>query len=224
MALHKWLQPENVYILPNCVEEERFDIRQKRGSVDAIRERIGLPLKRPILLCPGTLTAIKGQREIIQLCSRIEPILRNFLIVFIGDHGTDYGAALKDNIAESAWADHFHFESPGIYPADWFFASDLLLFPTRTEAFGRSILEAMAAQLPILSSCVGGIPELVEHLDSGYLFRDGDSDDILNGLHYMVEDGWMNARRCAENAYLRYRNHFTRTHYTTRLHQILDNF
>jgi glycosyltransferase involved in cell wall biosynthesis len=48
-------------------------------------------------------------------------------------------------------------------------ASDVLVHPSRVDAFPTSLLEAMAAGLPIVATAVGGIPEIVEHGSSGLL-------------------------------------------------------
>ncbi|MFN5117122.1 MAG: glycosyltransferase family 4 protein [Cyanobacteriota bacterium] len=215
------MRRENCFYLPNCCEEERFDAIHKTVSTETIRRNIGLPLDRPILMCPGTQTVLKGQRDIFEMAPEIEKILPGFVVIFMGDHATDVGIRLKRDIEASPWADRFRFELPGIYPGEWFFASDLLLFPTYTETLSRTVLEAMAAKLPILASAVGGIPELVEHMDSSYLFTPGDQNQILSGLRYMSENGYANAHSCAEAAYRRYRSHFTREHSSNRLRGIL---
>ncbi|MDM7275345.1 MAG: glycosyltransferase family 4 protein [Thermoprotei archaeon] len=68
--------------------------------------------------------------------------LRN--IVFLG-------ALNRDNVKRLLWA------------------SDVFVLPSRTEAFGMSALEAMAAGVPVVALKIGGLPELVSHGVTGYL-------------------------------------------------------
>jgi N-acetyl-alpha-D-glucosaminyl L-malate synthase BshA len=63
-------------------------------------------------------------------------------------------------------------------------ASDLFLIPSQSESFGLSALEAMACEVPVISSSVGGLPELVLHGQTGYIAEIGDIDRMAK---YAVE-------------------------------------
>ena len=53
-------------------------------------------------------------------------------------------------------------------------ASDIFLIPSQSESFGLAALEAMACGLPVISSSVGGLPELVAHNECGFIAEIGD--------------------------------------------------
>ena len=55
-------------------------------------------------------------------------------------------------------------------------AADLFLMPSQSESFGLSALEAMACGKPVISSSVGGLPELIVHNETGYIAEIGDVD------------------------------------------------
>jgi len=63
-------------------------------------------------------------------------------------------------------------------------ASDIFLMPSQSESFGLSALEAMACELPVISSSVGGLPELVLHGETGYIAEIGDIDRMAK---YAIE-------------------------------------
>ena len=57
-------------------------------------------------------------------------------------------------------------------------AADLFLLPSATESFGLAALEAMACDVPVIASRVGGLPEVIEHGVSGYLHPPEDLDGM----------------------------------------------
>jgi N-acetyl-alpha-D-glucosaminyl L-malate synthase BshA len=63
-------------------------------------------------------------------------------------------------------------------------ASDLFLIPSQSESFGLSALEAMACEVPVISSSVGGLPELVLHGQTGFIAEIGDIDRMAK---YAIE-------------------------------------
>ena len=54
--------------------------------------------------------------------------------------------------------------------------ADIFLMPSQSESFGLSALEAMACGIPVISSSVGGLPELIVHNKTGYVAEFGDVD------------------------------------------------
>jgi len=58
--------------------------------------------------------------------------------------------------------------------------ADLLLMPSLAESFCLAALEAMACGVPVLASCVGGLPEVVKHGETGLLFPLGDHQAAVN--------------------------------------------
>jgi len=57
-------------------------------------------------------------------------------------------------------------------------AADLFLLPSAQESFGLAALEAMACEVPVVASDVGGLPEVIEHGESGFLHPLNDVEDM----------------------------------------------
>lgn len=67
--------------------------------------------------------------------------------------------------------------------------SDLFVLPTWADVSSIASLEAMAMELPVITTPVGGIPEIVEDGVSGYLIPPGDFDALVDRLRALVSSG-----------------------------------
>jgi len=65
---------------------------------------------------------------------------------------------------------------------------DLFLLPSEQESFGLAALEAMACGVPVIASNVGGLPELITHNVSGYLFPMGEYDAMGDAAETLLRD------------------------------------
>jgi N-acetyl-alpha-D-glucosaminyl L-malate synthase BshA len=66
--------------------------------------------------------------------------------------------------------------------------ADLLLLPSQSESFGLTALEAMASEVPVIATRVGGIPEVVEDGGCGFLFEIGDIDRMAEAALNVLKD------------------------------------
>ena len=65
---------------------------------------------------------------------------------------------------------------------DYYSAMDIFAFPSREEALGSAMLEAMSCGLPVIGSDVGGIPEVVRPGENGFLFPNGDAYALYDAI------------------------------------------
>jgi glycosyltransferase involved in cell wall biosynthesis len=84
---------------------------------------------------------------------------------------------------------------------------DALVVPTLADCFSMAALEAMACGLPVITSAVGGIPEIVRHGDTGFLVAPGDGRGLLEAIGALLDNQVLrsamggNGRRRAEVHY-----------------------
>jgi L-malate glycosyltransferase len=67
-------------------------------------------------------------------------------------------------------------------------AADIFVFPTEKEAFGISLIEAMACGLPVISTHVGGLKDIIVHEWNGLIFQPGDAHELKHAISALLDD------------------------------------
>ena len=83
-----------------------------------------------------------------------------------------------------------------------YFDEDLLLHTSKSEALGTSILDAMKYGLPIVATEIGGIPEIIEHNQNGFLCQTGDFKDMADKVHRIATEKDLR-QKFIENGFLK---------------------
>jgi len=83
--------------------------------------------------------------------------------------------------------------SPHIRLVELLRAADVFAFPTRTEGLPLVVLEAMAAALPVVSTDVSGVVDLVEHGGTGLLSREGSPEEMVDHIATLLSNPQMRA-------------------------------
>jgi glycosyltransferase involved in cell wall biosynthesis len=73
-------------------------------------------------------------------------------------------------------------------------AADLLVFPSLAEAQGLVLIESLACGTPVVAFDVGPVHEVVHHMETGYLARHRDPDDLARGISILLSDGELRHR------------------------------
>jgi glycosyltransferase involved in cell wall biosynthesis len=91
---------------------------------------------------------------------------------------------------------------------DYLSASDVLLLPSEQESIGLAALEAMACEVPVVASRVGGLPEVVTDGETGYMSPVGDVDKMAVDAARLLTDDKLRhemGQRARDSAITRYR-------------------
>jgi glycosyltransferase involved in cell wall biosynthesis len=67
-------------------------------------------------------------------------------------------------------------------------SADVFILPTQQDNFPNGLLESMACGTPCISFKVGGVPEVIRHMETGYLAEYGSIDDLANGIQHLLNN------------------------------------
>ena len=181
-------------------------LRRHAGRTPVLTVRNGVPEAedRPprrngplVIGCVGTVSRTKGTDVFLRaarLALEERPEMR---FEHVGAHDLHRDAGLDAELArlraEIRPQDALTMEGPRpsseVLPG-W----DMFLSPSLSEAFPLAILEAMAAGLPVVATGVGGVPEQIEHLETGVLVRPNDPEALATWLVRLHDDPGLRER------------------------------
>jgi N-acetyl-alpha-D-glucosaminyl L-malate synthase BshA len=165
-----------IEVIPNFVNCDLY-----HRTEDARARAVWAPNGEPILMHLSNFRPVKRVTDVIEIFALVREKMRAKLVM-IGD-GPDRGAAewmvrqkgIENDVLFLGKQDHVH-EKLGL--------ADLFLLPSTLESFGLAALEAMACEVPVVATNVGGVPEVVEHGVDGYLVEPG---DVISAAKYAVD-------------------------------------
>lgn len=144
---------------------------------------------QPGKVCIGTLSRlhrVKGIDRLIYACGELRKQNIPFKLV-IGGNGRQK-SELTELAKQTGIEAHCSFVGE-ICDRDAFLKDlDIFVAPSRQEAFGIHICEAMERGLPIIGAGVGGIPELISHNESGLIFAPESKTELVDALKKMIND------------------------------------
>ena len=164
------LNPERVHVLRNGVDLERFS----PGDRQAARLELGLPEERKLILCVGRLVQAKG----FALAALALDKLPGADLVLVGE-----GPERRRIEAPCRERCHFLGSLDPERVASAYRACDVLVLPSTREGWPNVINEALASGLPVVTSAVGGIPEILTDPEVGALVPQGELDPLAQALH-----------------------------------------
>ncbi|SDI92629.1 glycosyltransferase family 4 protein [Billgrantia gudaonensis] len=139
--------------------------------------RAGFPGKFLVGHAGALVDRHKGQRVLLKAARILEPRFPEMHFVFLGD-GEDR-EALQHEASDLSNVTWLGFKEN---VADYLAGLDVFAFPSRNEGLGSVLLDVMDAGIPVVASNVGGIPDIVEHDETGLLIPNGDADALSEAL------------------------------------------
>lgn len=168
----------------NGVDTQIFQPQPRPAA--GIRSELGLPEDTPLVGFVGRLSPEKGPEVFVRAAMLLRTRRPEAHAVLVGEGPME--DELRDLAQRLGAADRLHFlglrgDMPSVYSQ-----LDLLALCSHSEAMPLALMEAMSCGVAAVATRVGGVPEIVEHGQTGWLVAPGDFDDIAAKCDWLLGD------------------------------------
>lgn len=187
---------KDIKVIPNFIDFNRFRKTDKEHFKIAIA-----PNGEKILTHTSNFRRVKRVDDVVRVFKKVREVVPSKLLM-IGD-----GPKRQETeqlARELGVAEDVRFLGKQQAIEELLAVSDLFMMPSASESFGLAALEAMACEVPIISSNAGGIPEVNIDGKTGYVLNVGDVDGMAEKSIHLLSDA-QKLREFSKNAYARAR-------------------
>lgn len=175
---------DRIEVIQNGVDLPKYG---RSPDVSALRARLGLDSDRRYVTMVARFHAVKDHRTLLHAFARVAATTPDVDLLLVGD------GALRTELerlsADLGLGQRVRFMGVRDDVADILRASDLFTLTSVSEAASITLLEAMASELPVVVTAVGGNPEIVRDGIDGLLAPRGDAEAIAVALLRVLDDG-----------------------------------
>jgi glycosyltransferase involved in cell wall biosynthesis len=185
------IQNNNIHHIPNMIDTVLFkeidkDAARQLFCIDSKKKIIGFGAEN-VLAAPYKGWAYFQDALNVLLNNNPTLVADIEILVF----GSSYNKKLADSLPFKA---HFLGHLSDEYSLVMAYnCMDVFVIPSLAENFPQTILESLAVNVPVVGFNIGGIPDMVNQ-NTGYLARYKDSEDLANGIAFILQNGRYNVR------------------------------
>jgi glycosyltransferase involved in cell wall biosynthesis/folate-dependent phosphoribosylglycinamide formyltransferase PurN len=179
-----------IHLIPNGVDPQSFRPPEP-GERERLRQALALPLSGPLIVYTGRLVSYKGLPLLLQVWRSVAQKHPEAHLVLVGGGSADIHnceADLRRFVQEQGLQARVSFAGTVENVAPYLRAAEGFVFPSQEEAFGLSVVEAMACGLPIVSTRTGGLADFVAEENGAITIEAGSAESLERGLERLLAD------------------------------------
>ncbi len=170
----------DIKVIPNFIDFDRFNKQPKDHFKKAIA-----PNNEKILVHTSNFRKVKRVPDVLEIYRKVAAQIPAKLLL-IGD-GPER-AAVEEECRKCQICSEVRFLGKQEAVEEILSVADLFLIPSETESFGLAALEAMACEVPVISTNTGGLPEVNIDGITGYISNIGDTEKMGNDALEILKD------------------------------------
>jgi len=175
------LNNHQISYIPNCIHEGKARKSAEKSKLELKRE-LNFDNQKFNVSCVASIQYRKGQDLIFNNIKDIVDKIPSIHFHIVGKEKKPESEEMLSIITDK-FKNYFTFHGGKQNAIDYIRASDIMLLPSRAEAFPRVTLEAMAVGTPTVISDVDGNTEQIQHNVTGKIFKNENVNDMISCLH-----------------------------------------
>lgn len=182
------ISPSKIHTIPNSVDVSKFYPVGKQDKAK-LRQKLSLPANDKIIIFTGRLLATKGLPLLIEAWKALQPHHPHVKLLIVGGGSKDIHDCetfLHDFVKDNHLTDSVIFTGNVSNVDEYLKASDIFVFPTEDEAFGISMIEAMACGLAAIATPVGGLKDIITPEQNGLFVEVGQFEALKQALITLI--------------------------------------
>jgi glycosyltransferase involved in cell wall biosynthesis len=174
---------ESITVIPNGVDTSRFVPGPRNG---VLQDLLPDEFTGKVLISVGRLTEAKDQSTLLSAIEILRKQARNIFLIVVGDG--ELRIPLEKEIAQKDLTHCVYLAGSRSDVYQLLPGADAFILSSKREGVPMSILEAMAAGLPVIATKVGGIPEVIKDGQNGILVPPEDQNSLANAICRILDD------------------------------------
>jgi glycosyltransferase involved in cell wall biosynthesis len=175
------IAPERIAVIPSAVDSAEL----KATTGPDIRTRFGLPKRGQVAVSLGALTPEKDHSTLLEAAALLVRDLPSLHWVIVGEG--PLRSVLQRRIARLGLADRVHLVGQLADPHVALAGADVFVLSSLAEGLGSSVLAAMAMEVPVVATRVGGVPEVLGSR-GGVLVPAGKPAELAAAVHRVLAE------------------------------------
>lgn len=180
---------QRIQVIPNGIDLKRFKEQLSEDRIADVRARLGA--QRSFLIGSiGSMLPMKGHEDFIRAAAIIARQREDVGFVIVGDdepRNRDHRKRIEQLIAELRLEDIVHVVNWTTDLPPFYHSLDVYVSSSHSEAFGLSIVEAMASDLPVVATATEGAKEIIEAKRTGLLVPIGDTERMASAIIELLD-------------------------------------
>jgi glycosyltransferase involved in cell wall biosynthesis len=173
------VEPARIEIIHNAIPAGWGSNSRTVEEAVGLRSGMGIPEGRKVILIVGRLSREKDHLTLLEAVNRLRVTVTPHLVI-IGD-GPER-PRIEERIRLLGLGEYVTLMGQQDSAEPWYRIADLAVLSSLSEGSPNALLEAMATNIPIVATDVGGVPEIVRHEESALLVRPGDPESMCAAM------------------------------------------